>query len=385
MTYDFVSSPRVANIPDGAGDVTVEDLWDTLSEEAAKVENLDKKKFINRPLGGGRATLSPTKDTGITLVLDNMVLKFPDQAGPGYVIKRVVDGNLIAIDSGGSPIEPLVSSDFTNWKNEADVSGVILNAAALDATAFVNGAVWIDSDVGTAGTAFPLGTPTSPVDNVEDARTIALANNLRTLMILSGDLTFYLPTSAFDTFNILNVAREAGGVPGWDGNGATHANTKFQAMNLIGDFGSSFIRPNSCTIQGVSEVHGDFANCDIVSEIAAPLGLAFPQMQFTDCAFRDFGVPAINFTTSTFGFMRINGGTGVLSIRNMADANHSLIIDGFSGRLIIEASCTAGTITARGDIDVVDASAGTTVNKTGSTRIQILKKLLTRNFWLGNR
>lgn len=124
--YSAPGTPRIANIPDGAGDVTVQDLWDTYSAISAQLDNLIYKKLIDRPKGGGKSTLSTTKTSGITLMQNNLQTKFFDQPGPAYVIKRVVDGNLIAQDDNELELEALASSDFTNWKNEADVSAGLI-------------------------------------------------------------------------------------------------------------------------------------------------------------------------------------------------------------------------------------------------------------------
>ena len=129
--YSVPGTPRIANIPDGAGDVTVQDLWDTYSAISAQLDNLIYKKLIDRPKGGGKSTLSATKTSGITLMQNNLQTKFFDQSGPAYVIKRVVDGNLLAQDDNELELEALASSDFTNWKNEADVSAGLIEATTV--------------------------------------------------------------------------------------------------------------------------------------------------------------------------------------------------------------------------------------------------------------
>lgn len=135
VTVDYTVSPRIINIPDAAGDITIQDAWDTLSEIASRLENLMFPKLIDRPKGGGKGVLSVTKSIGITLPLNNAKIKFFDQPGPAWIIKRVVDGNVTAADDNGTPIEPLENSDFTNWKNEADVSAAILETGVSGLTA----------------------------------------------------------------------------------------------------------------------------------------------------------------------------------------------------------------------------------------------------------
>lgn len=129
--YSAPGTPRVLNIPDAVGDIVVQDVWDTLSAKAAELDNLIYKKLILRARGGGKSVLSAVKLVGITLVANNLQVKFFDQPGPAFVIKRVTDGNLVARDNVDAALEPLANSDFTNWKNEADVSAALISQALL--------------------------------------------------------------------------------------------------------------------------------------------------------------------------------------------------------------------------------------------------------------
>jgi hypothetical protein len=131
--YSAPGTPRILNIPDAWGDVTVQDVWDTLSEIAAELDNLIYKKLIDRPKGGGKGVLSASKSVGITLMQNNVQIKFHDQAGPTYVIKRVIDGNAVAQDHLEAEMEAIASSDFTNWKNEADVSAALIAGSSITA------------------------------------------------------------------------------------------------------------------------------------------------------------------------------------------------------------------------------------------------------------
>lgn len=128
--YSAPNTPRILNIPDAVGDVTVQDVWDTLSAIAAKVENLPYKKLIDRPKSGGKIVLTASRKVGISLTGNNVRIKFPDQPGPSNVIKQVIDGNWIAQDHNGVKMEEMQSSNFTNWKNQADVSAAIVEPSS---------------------------------------------------------------------------------------------------------------------------------------------------------------------------------------------------------------------------------------------------------------
>ena len=85
------------------------------------------------------------------------VLDF-DQAGPTYVIKRVTDGNLIAQDHLEVEMEALASSDFTNWKNEADVSAAIIetSGAPQKNVALPNFTFFMEDSAGNALTGLTI-------------------------------------------------------------------------------------------------------------------------------------------------------------------------------------------------------------------------------------
>ncbi len=124
--YSAPNTPRILNIPDAAGDVNLQDIWDTLSEIAAELDNLVYKKLIKRGESGGKQVLSPTKKVGITLTQNNLQTKFPDQPGPTTIRKKVTDGNLVAVDHNGDSIEALAISAFTFAQTELDTSAAIV-------------------------------------------------------------------------------------------------------------------------------------------------------------------------------------------------------------------------------------------------------------------
>ncbi len=122
--YSAPGTPRILNVP---SDVNVQDIWDTLSTEAAKLENLSYKKLIDRPASGGKNTLTVTKVVGITLVMNNVQIKFPDEAGP-TIRRKITDGNLIAVDHNGDPMPAIAISTFTFAELEFDTSAALIQS-----------------------------------------------------------------------------------------------------------------------------------------------------------------------------------------------------------------------------------------------------------------
>ena len=132
--FDAPTTPRILEIPDSAGDeIEVQDIWDTLSAIAAKIENANFAKLINRPFSGGKNVLRPGKLVTITMQMNNLVIHFEDLPGPSYTIKEIIGGNVIAVDHVNVAIEPMANSTFVNWKLESDVSGVIFEIDEIKA------------------------------------------------------------------------------------------------------------------------------------------------------------------------------------------------------------------------------------------------------------
>jgi hypothetical protein len=148
--YSAPASPRLLNIPDGEGDVTVQDVWDTLSAEAAKLENLVYKKLVDRPRSGGKQELGASKFAGIVMTMYNAQIKFADQAGPSFVRKKVKDGVPTANDaSEPTPalIEAVAISDYTFAETEKDISAGLVGLDSIAA------AVWSEDMAGYTDTS----------------------------------------------------------------------------------------------------------------------------------------------------------------------------------------------------------------------------------------
>jgi hypothetical protein len=140
--YSAPASPRLLNIPDGEGDVTVQDVWDTLSAEAARLENLVYKKLIDRPRSGGKQELGASKFAGIVMTMYNAQIKFADQAGPSFVRKKVKDGVPTA-----ALIEAVAISDYTFAETEKDISAGLVGLDSIAA------AVWSEDMAGYTDTS----------------------------------------------------------------------------------------------------------------------------------------------------------------------------------------------------------------------------------------
>ena len=99
----------------------------------------------------------------------------------------VTGGNLVAVDSNGNTIDPIMPSPNNYIVRTSSASATLQELSAIQYSSFADG-VWI-STTGTAGTTYPKGTPASPVNNLADAHTIIAVNGFTKMFFLS-DWTF---------------------------------------------------------------------------------------------------------------------------------------------------------------------------------------------------
>lgn len=118
--YLAPGTPRVLNVPAAHGDASAQEIWDTLSEEAAKLENLIYKKLLDRPKGGGKATIGVGKATGITVPMSNVQVQFEPQ------VIKVSTGSVTTADAAGETLIDSLATFITDGVARGDL---VLNTA----------------------------------------------------------------------------------------------------------------------------------------------------------------------------------------------------------------------------------------------------------------
>lgn len=121
ITVDTTVSPRLIIVADPSVDLTIQDLLDTLREWEQELLNMEQVSIIaasgKDDLGGGLAV-------EITVELFDAVVAFEARGGPTYVQCTISGGNLTAVDTGGSPAEPVATTAFTQVLRKASTSAV---------------------------------------------------------------------------------------------------------------------------------------------------------------------------------------------------------------------------------------------------------------------
>ncbi len=228
------------------------------------------------------------------------------------------------------------------------------------------GAIHIDVAAGAAGTAFPLGTPENPVNNVADAKTIATANNVLSYQI-TGAVT-------------INTNHDGWEFKGTDPNidiitfaaGNSIIGATFEQLTILGDM-SGKMSARDCTIGGtaltVTGIDGLFEDCGGSGTLRPAVGGVFEGLRF---ASRDILGTTIDFNGAQASWLA-GSLIGVFTILNMTDPL-AVFGTGLDAAIItFGPTNTSGVAILGGVGEFTDTSAGTAVvdNVLRGTRVDV--------------
>jgi len=215
--------------------------------------------------------------------------------------------------------------------------------------------IYFDGDLGTAGTAYPLGTKKYPVNNFADAVAIASTENAPIIHMESEGIvqsTDSIDGMIVEGHHPLKVQVQVSA-------GASTVHTQFRTLYLRNAALNGWVVCRDAVLENVTGFQGVAHQCMLNPGTITLTGSQ--SSHFLDCY---SGVPG----TSTpvidadgknvdFALRNYNGG---IEIQNNTAANN-ISIDMNSGQIILASTCTAGTIVCRGTGKLIDNSNGATV------------------------
>ncbi|RKX93432.1 MAG: hypothetical protein DRZ90_12835 [Spirochaetes bacterium] len=351
FTIDWDVSPRVIIVDSPSVECTMQDLLDTLRNEEAKFANMDNPPIVDasgkEPLGGG------TK-VGITVALQNAVIGFETRSGPDWISCGLTGGNLVAFDTDGiSAIVPVYPTAYVSIAKTSSSSATLQEQDALNYASYQN-SVWVDPGSGNTGTLYPVGNREHPVNNIQDAVTIANENGFSNLQILN-DITLSTGDNVEDFALIgVNTGRTMITIE----TGADTLNCEISEATIEGvlDGGSQLV---DCVINELNYVNGQVHQCMLNGPITLGGGAV---AHFTDCY---SGIPGLGTPTIDMGgsgqALALRGYNGGIKLTNKTGTD-SVSIDLASGQIKLASTITNGTIVCRGVGTITeDFSAGATI------------------------
>ena len=304
---------------------------------------------------------------------DTITVQAYDFIGADWETRRVITGQngtgnisqsikLLSKHTGSSGADlGLVLIRFVNTGMTAPVLNVdeLLVAAVSNSNTlgFEGGAVWIDTVGGTSGTGQGVGTITIPSSNISDAITIATANNLKRFHFLPGSSETF--AAAMDDYAITGhdytLAFGGQSIAGSYISGATVSGTFTGTTAILED----------CIINAITGPGLTMRRCFFNEVTITNNGTA--GWYLNDCRSRVAGTGSANFD---FGVAALNTGlslraySGGIELENMGQAGtDNASIEG-DGNITLNANCVGGTLVIRGNFDLTDNSATTTITQT---------------------
>jgi len=226
-------------------------------------------------------------------------------------------------------------------------------AVVAQSVGYANGAVWVDTAHGTAGTeSYVNGVADNPVDTIADANTISGNLSLHKFQISSDSSVTFAASQANDSFIGQGYALALGG-------------QAIAGVNIIG-----------ATVSGTGTVSGDeahFAHCEIGTTTLGASHLAYcgltSTLTLSDAAtytlqtchseIAGSATPIIDFGAiignTSLNMRRYSGG---IEVENMGGAGTDTMSLEGDGQLIVNANCTGGSIVYRGHFTITDNSGG---------------------------
>jgi len=216
---------------------------------------------------------------------------------------------------------------------------------------YENDSVWIDTVAGSAGTTdYESGTILNKVDSIADANTIAASLGLNGRAIIPGSTITLAASQDNQNFWGNNWTLALGG----QSVSATHIRGAAVSGICTGATEPEF---HECLINAVTVPPCRFIASDIDGVVTLPVG----EVHFHGCAGEaggalDFGAAIANTTAYWTHF------SGEIAIDNLGQLGTDILYLAGEGRLMLNASCVAGTIYLDGHITVVNNGSGMTIN-----------------------
>jgi len=343
-----------------SGEVNIDvkiDIYSDGKEDWLANESLSRFRFPISAVGGN--PLPGSKALGTTFFLLYGWKIRPYEASH----TMNVNGNLYCQD-GTSPYVPTLGTFSIAIIGAVSslVDSTIQQLPEIEQGSYESG-VTIDVVNGVGGTAYPVGTPKYPVNNLAQAKTIAEDRGFDTLFVY-GELIIGAAESISEYTLIglgatFNIARTSIILT----SGCTTSNTRFENLRVDGrqNGESEFL---NCVVGVITNSHCQFHDCKMVGMVSVA-NSSWVQNHTTDlknCYSVDWYI--VDYNSSPLNQIYANY-SGKIKIINCTDSRADIIIQLDSGEVWIDASCTAGNITVRGVGTIIEDSVGAVVNVQG--------------------
>lgn len=343
-----------------------------------KIHNDSATNAVNVIIPLGLTVTTSTAGGGITIPDDSALVFSGVDSWTIYSTEADRDANTNAIATGTGNYSfnfsstvtyylRLVSSGETIFKSvtvtQAGETLVSLETASLltaisAGLSFIPQVIYVDTTVSTNGT----GSNNSPFDNLDDAVTLFNTGGYTFISLKSSIASPATPTTSLAGIKIQGVDKfSAIDINGQRLDGATIQNMLIYGTQSASDTTGVIIED--------SRIIGDYTNLKGVvkeSEVLNPTGGAVTISVHTQATFLDSSIVNaldVTFDLTSSVFFGMRACDGPLRVSNMTTGSASFEMN--SGEIEFLASCTGGSARINDTLDLINNSAGTTIDTQG--------------------
>lgn len=292
----------------------------------------------------------------------------------GVTLARVVEiinGYTVTFENGSYAVNLAGANnnigDVLNLNNvqvRSNNSAGLTFSKQTEDQSFIEGRVSVDTVNGQSGTAFPIGTPGTPVDNLSDAQTIISNRTLPNKLSVAGALTIGASDDV-DDYDIKGIGAHGGTVLTLT-SGCSTSGARFSDLDIVGTAGGT-IHCTGCVLNGITDLEGFFVDCGILGTLTLINADSGDDIVFVNChsGIPGTSTPIIDANSVVDLDFNVTGYHGGMEIRNFTLSSMVASINIDAGNLILASSNTDGTIVIRGVGNLTNNSAGSTVIRDG--------------------
>lgn len=296
------------------------------------------------------------------------------ELGDSYRVQNVTQcsvfgGNLVAVDSVGSEMTPILPAAGVQVIRTSSSSATLQELEEIQYASFSD-RVTLNITSPYDGVVYPTGTGRQPVNNLEDAMAIAVARGFDIIHVDPGTLGIHAGDVVEDLYFVGMGSDKTTLVID---QGATVQNCSFERVCLSGTLdGGTSVR--NCKISNLNYLDGNIFE----SIISGTISLGGESGAFLDCwcgYYTSAITPVIDFSGSYSNLVMRNYNGGI-TLKNKTLPGF-ISIDLNSGIVILDSSITAGNYTIRGSGVLLDNSTGSaTVDTEGLINATLIDSVL---------
>jgi hypothetical protein len=302
-------------------------------------------------MGGSGQNLSVTQYAG-GIQIENLT-------SPAYVIAVGLASGRVILDSSITAGEVVVAGPGVLENNATnltflDTQGLLSKETITEITWDT---VWVDTISGSSGTDFPAGTRKQPVDNMTDAKAIALVRGIEKIHFHGSEtLSEGMAGFVIEADSTFEAAIDV--------NGQDIEKASFYRIQLSGVFNGTVSCEESDMADGITGLQGSFSSCVFRGELT-PLQVPGTVLTLGNCV-----SGGLSTVIHASGGVIIVGtgfsGQWILEDSVIAPAPSVAQLEFASGKLTIDSTCIGGFVDVAGIVVTTDNSgAGCLVVRDG--------------------